>query len=312
MRVLGSVLVIVLGMACSYTSKLENADMAAEADFSASPVSPESGEEEYRGQAFLPEGSPGSEFKLPPGMTDLSDRFSTYSRQETVDANHIVTETLSGTQSDLKDDLDLSRGQEASAEPESVTTTVPTDLARLIVYRGELGMVVNDIDASMRETQALAESKGGYMQQAEMTWIVIRVPREVFQEVVDTVRQMGNVRSESIRREDVTKQVADIRLRLETMLQLRARYLEHLAKATEMEDILRVEREITDLTVEIERMQARLSGLLDEATMSTLTVRFSEPATSQRDMDKLPARLNLQDEHKWIGRLGIGAVLDWL
>lgn len=55
-------------------------------------------EENYRGQAFLPEGSPGSEFNLPPGMTELSDRFNTYNRTENIENNEIGRETLSGMQ----------------------------------------------------------------------------------------------------------------------------------------------------------------------------------------------------------------------
>jgi seryl-tRNA synthetase len=84
----------------------------------------------------------------------------------------------------------------------------------------------------------------------------------------------GRVLAQNLNSVDVTKRVADLRLRIANALATRERLTQLLQRATVIEDILKIEAELRRLTEEIETMQAELKGLVDQIAYSTLTVSF--------------------------------------
>lgn len=56
------------------------------------PISQEVKVETFRGPAFIPEGSPGTEFNIPPGMKQFADRFTMYESNTTIENNEVGSE----------------------------------------------------------------------------------------------------------------------------------------------------------------------------------------------------------------------------
>jgi flagellar M-ring protein FliF len=55
------------------------------------PISESKTDETYRGQVFIPEGSPSPDFTIPPGAKQVSDQYNTYTNQSTIINNEIGT-----------------------------------------------------------------------------------------------------------------------------------------------------------------------------------------------------------------------------
>ena len=106
---------------------------------------------------------------------------------------------------------------------------------------------------------------------------IVRVPSEDFDALVADTRALGQVESVETNSRDVSDQLVDIEARLENLRaerdQLRALY----QQANTTEDVLAVQRELSDVQQEIERLEARQQSLEDQVAYSTLTVRLEEP-----------------------------------
>lgn len=175
---------------------------------------------------------------------------------------------------------------------------------RLVIYTGNMSLMVVDADTALSAFVDDVVKGGGYLQTRSATTVTVRVPAAQFFTTLEQLRQRGTVLDENINAQDVTKQVFDIELRLQTAEESRKRLVVLLQAATKIEDILRIETELRRLTQEIEGMKAQLRTLGDQVAFSTLTVSFSANAPAPR---RYPERTRSRFE--WINQIGVERVL---
>ena len=160
---------------------------------------------------------------------------------------------------------------------------------RAVIRTGAVAVEVADFESAQSNLTATVQGYGGYVSDTRQdrreigneTWIrgevVLRVPSEDFDALVNDARRLGAVQSVETDSRDVTDQLVDIEARLENLRaernQLRALY----ERANTTEDVLAVQRELSDVQQEIERIEARQQSLQDQVAFSTLTVRLEEP-----------------------------------
>ena len=160
---------------------------------------------------------------------------------------------------------------------------------RAVIRTGTVAVEVADFELAQSNLTATVRGYGGYVSDTRQdrreidneTWIrgevVLRVPSEDFDALVDDARALGEVQSVETNSRDVTDQLVDIEARLENLRaerdQLRALY----ERANTTEDVLAVQRELSDVQQEIERLEATQQSLQDQVAFSTLTVRLEEP-----------------------------------
>ena len=182
---------------------------------------------------------------------------------------------------------------------------------RLVIYKGNLTVMVTVVDASVEKLAARAKELGGYLENqasnggANNATVTLRVPADKFYDLVNELGSYGQVTQKQISAEDVTKRVFDVELRLDTAEKARARLLDLLKQATKMEEILQIENEARRLTDEIEGMKGELRFLKDQVSLSTLSVTFysnAPPPTAG------PTRTRSRFE--WINKVGIEPVLN--
>ena len=189
-------------------------------------------------------------------------------------------------------------GAEATAAPTEAAVAADTDGAgganqvtddRAIVSTGTVVVEVDDFESARATLTTTVRGYGGYVSDSREdrreidneTWtrgaVVVRVPSEEFDALVDDARALGTVESVETNSRDVSDQLVDIEARLENLRaerdQLRALY----QQANTTEDVLAVQRELSDVQQEIERLEARQQSLRDRVAFSTLTVRLEEP-----------------------------------
>lgn len=199
-------------------------------------------------------------------------------------------------------DANAPAADRAGAGPEArdVAKTGPDEdapaAARLLIYRGELRIVVENISGSIETVRQTAESLGGYMQSMSSSSIVVRVPIGAFGEIVERVRGLGEVTGQEIVGEDVTEKMHDLKIRLDNAVEIRKRLIDLLERTREIDEALKVERELARVSEQIELYKGKIRFIGDQAAFSTLTVRLNSPLPQKVATRQIP--------FSWVRELG--------
>lgn len=174
------------------------------------------------------------------------------------------------------------------AEAKAGERALPTEGAvdRKIVYTAEVDLVVEDFDPLPEQVRSMARQFDGFVAGSNVAgspgsprigeW-TIRVPVARYDEFLTAARQLGEVRRESSDSQDVTEEYYDVEARIRNKKTEETRLLKLLEDATgELEDILAVEREVSRVREEIERMEGRLRVLTDLTSLTTVNLSIEE------------------------------------
>ena len=158
-----------------------------------------------------------------------------------------------------------------------------------IIRTGQVRLEVESYDGAVRNLSMAIRDRGGYISDSQeelhridnKTWttgrLVLRVPRQNFSSMMDRVQREGTVLEAQTNSQDVTDQLVDIRARLDNLRAQRDQLRELYQRANTTEDILAVQRRLTDVQTEIERLEARQKTLRQRVAYSTITVYLQEP-----------------------------------
>lgn len=203
------------------------------------------------------------------------------------EASFAVEPMMAGERNMMAEDSVESYGSD-----ESVTTD------RLIIKTGSLSMVVENVRESIALITNYATEKGGFVVSSDVRKsgvapygeITIRIPVDVFDSGITDVKAMGEVESETVNGQDVTEEFVDLDSQLKNLRASETQFLQIMGRAVKIEDVLAVQRELTWVRRDIERIEGRMKYLTQSASLSTLTVYLST------DPNVLPA---LDDTEKW-------------
>jgi len=159
------------------------------------------------------------------------------------------------------------------------------DTDRRIVKTGYLTLEVDDIAKAINEVTGVAKELGGYVvssnkhgdKDAASGRISIRVPAERFDEAFDRLRKLAvSVPNESTQSQDVTEEYTDLQAQLRNLEATEAQYLELLKKAEKVEDMLAVQRELSNVRGQIERVKGRIQYLERTSDMALIEVNLQK------------------------------------
>lgn len=155
---------------------------------------------------------------------------------------------------------------------------------RLVIQDTSLAMQVENVSTSVDAIESIATQNGGFMVHANVNSpgqkasgnITIRVPVEARNQVVENIKSLGiKIVSESVMGTDVTDQYEDISAKLQTLESTRDRFQEILDSATEVEDILEVQRELINIQSQIDSLNGRRQYLENSARLTLIAVSLS-------------------------------------
>ena len=171
--------------------------------------------------------------------------------------------------------------------PDAEAPTTPSATAgRKIIYNARVVLVTEDLAKFDATLAKLIEARKAYVADSERTgsaganrrgsWRV-RVPVEAYDAFVAGVVKLGELVSLKADSQDVSEEFYDLEAREKAKAVEEQRLLKHLADSTgKLEEILNVERELSRVRSEIERMQGRLRALGNLTTLATVTITASE------------------------------------
>ncbi|MBX3243239.1 MAG: DUF4349 domain-containing protein [Acidobacteria bacterium] len=166
---------------------------------------------------------------------------------------------------------------------------VPSE--RKIIRNADLSLESETPEEVQNKIAAIAESKGGFVIESQQrtsdsrsakrdtVTMSVRVPAEKFAEAVDEIRKTaGRVLVETVKGQDVTEEFIDIEARLAAKKALEAQFIEIMKRANSVEDALNVQRQLSDVRAEIEKIEGRKRFLQDQASLSTINITIQTPA----------------------------------
>jgi len=147
--------------------------------------------------------------------------------------------------------------------------------------------------------------------------LTIKVPTSHFDEAVNAISSLkGKMMVKQISSQDVTAEVMDIRTRTEAKKRIRLRFLDMLQKAKNIEEIIQVEHEISNIQEQIEAAEGRLNYLTHATSYSTIELSFFQILDPKVIDDQNPGYakrflLALNEGLKWVGNLVILLATLW-
>jgi hypothetical protein len=172
-------------------------------------------------------------------------------------------------------------GAQTRAEP------LPT-LDTRTIKTGEISVGIEEgtFNQKYGSVVAVAEGAGGYVSDSRTNssdgridggTITIRVPTDRFSEVMNKLKEMGEVTSISESAEDITEEYVDLEARIKHLRAQEAVYLDLMAKAQTIQESITVQRELSVVQEQIEQLAGRRDYLENHATLSTVAVSLVEP-----------------------------------
>jgi hypothetical protein len=173
-------------------------------------------------------------------------------------------------------------GGEAAAPDE---VPVPPQ-QRKIIYTAQVNLIVDDFDTAQQALTQLIRDQKAYIAKSDVrgssgaprqgTW-TIRVPTDHFDAVLAALSRLGELQQSNLDSQDVSDEYYDLDARIKNKKVEEERLLRHLDKSTgKLEDILAVEREISRVRGEVERLQGRMKYLAQLTALTTITITVNE------------------------------------
>jgi len=159
-------------------------------------------------------------------------------------------------------------------------------ISRRVVYDASLDLLVDSIEPASTRVPELVEDVQGYISDQNTTgspgarrsqrW-KIRVPVERFESFVASVRPLGELEQFNRTSQDVTAEFYDVEARIKNKRveeQTLSKILQD--RSGKLEDVLKVEMELSRVRGEIEQMQGRMRVLENLSSLATLTLNVHE------------------------------------
>ena len=174
----------------------------------------------------------------------------------------------------------------------SVPDNAP-DMSEKIIYNAEVTLETTGFDDALERIAAMVRDMGGYMEStsvsgsnygaisrgsagARSAYYTIRIPSARFAEFTGSLTDLGNVPYSRTYTRNVTREYYDTQSRLDAYKVQEKRLLEMLSVAETVEDMLAIQRELTDVQYEIDSLTGTLRYYDNQVGYSTVDMTVRE------------------------------------
>jgi hypothetical protein len=161
---------------------------------------------------------------------------------------------------------------------------------RYLIKTATVTLEVRETKAAAERLTALIKENKGYVADLrewvdalgnQSATVTFRVPANRFEEVLTSVKSLGTPLDVQVSSEDVTEEYVDVEAQLRNLKRTEERLLGHLSRTGRLADTLAVERELSRVRQEIERLEGRLRYLSHRVAFCTVTVTLRQSARTQ-------------------------------
>jgi hypothetical protein len=202
---------------------------------------------------------------------------------------------------------------------------------RSIIYTGSITVRVKDVTVAATQASAAATGVGGFVGGDERNSgtesggpdtasIILRVPAEKFNAVVQQLAGLGTEEKRQTSTQDVTEQTVDLDARITVQQASVNSARQLLGKAKTLSDLVMLEKEVASRESDLASLQAKKRKLADLTALSTITAVLLGPSAPAPAEEKTPTGFLGGLGGGWHALLAtlavlltvLGALLPWL
>ena len=156
---------------------------------------------------------------------------------------------------------------------------------RMIIWTGDVSLIVKDAEDSLEKVEAIAKDLGGYVVNSSSWYqddqlrarLTIRVPSGEFDAAMSRLKALAiKVENRNVSTQDVTEEYTDLNARLRNLEATETELFELLTEVRERtskaEDVLAVHRELSYIREQIEQLKGRMQYLEKMTAMATINI----------------------------------------
>jgi hypothetical protein len=186
------------------------------------------------------------------------------------------------------------RTQPASANA-STSLNLQTEAAaalppdRMVIRTAQLVVEVGDMESALAQVRQIAQQGGGFVSASNtrvekvndldrtVADLTIQVRSDTVDNTLSALRGLGKITTETSGSQDVTEEYIDLDSNLRNLQASESAVLKLMDKATRIEDVLALQRELTNIRGQIERIQGRKRFIERRTDMATITLSLRLP-----------------------------------
>lgn len=171
------------------------------------------------------------------------------------------------------------------SESAPIGDTAPASIDKKIIKNGNLTLKVNSVDKASENISKIAKDNGGEVFSSNVYnynniksgTVTVKVPVVNFEKAFSEIKKVAAVVvQESTSGEDVTEEYADLQGQLKNKQAEEQQFVNIMAQAQKIQDILDVTQQLSRVRGEIEQLQGRIKFLNSQADMASIAVNLSE------------------------------------
>jgi len=147
---------------------------------------------------------------------------------------------------------------------------------RQIQRSASMGLKSRSLKTSSEKSVALASQHKALVTSSSLTEdrydATLRVPAVALSPLMESLNSVGKVTHQRVDMSDVTEAYLDLQAALKNKRALRDRLRSLLNRATKIEDILKIEKELSRVQTELDQMEARMKSMSSKVAHSTLNL----------------------------------------
>ena len=154
-----------------------------------------------------------------------------------------------------------------------------------IIRNADMRLEVEDYFLASQKVEAFAKKYNGYVSNSNARadynnkhsgTVTIRIPDMHFDAVIAELSMLGEIQSKNVNGQDVTEEYVDLQSRIKNDEAHEERLAEMFGNASNVREMMEVERELNRVREDIERNEGRLRYLENRVDFSTISVYMYE------------------------------------
>ena len=159
----------------------------------------------------------------------------------------------------------------------------PTQSQTKIIKTADLSFQTPDLNASYESLKTgiakykaiVQNDESGKNSESVYRNLTIRIPSQHFDAfITDIGKGVEHFDRKEISQQDVTEEYVDTESRMKSKKKLEERYLQLLAKATKVSEMLEIEKKLAEIREEIEAKEGQLKYMQNRVSMSTVNIQM--------------------------------------
>jgi len=154
---------------------------------------------------------------------------------------------------------------------------------RDIIFTADLTVAVPDVATAGEQATREIQLLGGFLfgqrttgDPTPMSILTFKVSPDDFQEALDRLGSIGDLRSQNVSADDVTERIVDVQSRINTAEASVERLRSLLEGAVDIKTIVELENELLERETQLETMRGSLRTLEDQVALATIVLTITE------------------------------------